>query len=329
MVPPRPVRRVLLPVILAVQLVAGVLVVLAVVAGLLAGAVDRRWRVLRGASILATYLGAEWCALVALAWVWLGRQVRGRAWADAANLRVLGWALRRVLASAERALGFRVEVTEPPDGRPMSDPSPVLVLARHGGVGDSIALVSLLIDRYGRRPSIALKGVLAWDPLVDAALSRLGACFLPPSSRRRQGGSELVAATAARLEPHDAMLLFPEGMNWTPGRWRNAVRRLRTERVPAPVRKAELMEHVLPPRWGGVSACLDARPDLSVAVFAHTGLDKITSIAELWRALPFEAAMRVRWWPSLPPPKTDAERIEWLIREWAVVDEWIDSRLDA
>lgn len=85
------------------------------------------------------------------------------------------------------------------------------------------------------------------------------------------------------------------------------------------------MEHVLPPRWGGVSACLDARPDLPVVVFAHTGLDKITSVRQLWQALPFRSAMAVRWWSPPPAPAAPAERVEWLTTEWAVVDEWIDA----
>jgi 1-acyl-sn-glycerol-3-phosphate acyltransferase len=326
MVPPRPVRRGILPVLLALELGLVALALVACVVGVAAALLDRRWRVLRIAAMAVAYVGVEWCALLALFGVWLAAPVRGRRWAEAANLEVLWWALDRTLAVAARTLGFRVDVTGPPDGRPLSEPAPVLVLARHGGVGDSIALVWLLLDRWGRRPRIALKDVLAWDPLADVVLGRFGASFIPPLSRRRAAAGDLLGAMARRLGPRDALLLFPEGRNWTPRRWTAAVRRLRSEHAPAHARRAALMEHVLPPRSGGVSACLDARPDLPVAVFAHTGLDKIASARELWSALPFRPPMRVRWWPSLPPPTDRSERTDWLIREWAVVDEWIDSR---
>ena len=43
----------------------------------------------------------------------------------------------------------------------------------------------------------------------------------------------------------------------------------------AGARAAELMTNVLPPRTGGVFACLDARPGLDVVLAAHAGLDKI------------------------------------------------------
>lgn len=317
-----------MPVGLVLQLVVAILAVAAAVVGVVAAAVDRRWRILRVASIAVAYVAVEWCALVALFGVWLVRPVRGRHWAESADLRVLCWAIDRIRAAAGMALGFRVEVSEPPDLRPASESPPILVLARHAGIGDSIALVWLLTHRYRRRPRIVLKDAIAWDPLADVALSRLGASFLPSGSRRRTTGSDLVGATAASLEPNDAMLLFPEGRNWTPGRWRRAVRKLRMERKAAQARKAELMDHVLPPRWGGVAACLDARPDLPVVVFAHTGLDDISSARQLWSALPFRSPLSIRWWPSSPPPADEREGIDWLMREWAVVDEWIDSRQD-
>lgn len=315
-----------MPVLLLLELALGALALVAGVTGVLAAPVDRRWRVTRVASMAVAYVGVEWCALFSLFAVWLAAPFRGRRWADAANLEVLRRALDRTLAAASRTLGFRIEVEGPPDAGPLSAPAPVLVLARHGGVGDSLALVWLLVGRYGRRPKIALKDVLAWDPLADVVLGRLGACFLPPGSPRGVTARRRLGGMAASLEPWDALLLFPEGRNWTPRRWTATVRRLRATRAPAHAKRAALMAHVLPPRLGGVSACLDARPGLPVTVFAHTGLDRINSVRQLWQALPLLAPMTVRWWPSPPPPPDRAARSEWLIREWAVVDEWIDSR---
>jgi predicted acylesterase/phospholipase RssA len=63
---------------------------------------------------------------------------------------------------------------------------PVLVLARHGGPGDSFALVHLLLTRYHRGVRIVLKDILQIDPLIDLLLNRLGCCFLLVSDRGRR-----------------------------------------------------------------------------------------------------------------------------------------------
>jgi hypothetical protein len=84
------------------------------------------------------------------------------------------------------------------------------------------------------------------------------------------------------------------------------------------------MTNVLPPRFGGVVACLDAGPDLQVMTVANAGLDRITSVRRAWDAIPVDAPMTVRMWPAAPPPGTEPERRAWLTAEWAVLDEWVD-----
>ena len=322
---PRPVRRALLPVSVAVEVVVLALMVPLAAVGLVAAVVDRRARVLRLAAMGACYLVLELAALAALLAVWLARPFRGRAWWDRANVAILAWVIGRVLAAARRTVGFEVRMEEPPGPAPWADPDPVLVMARHGGIGDSFVLVWLLAGRYHRRPRVVLKDVLLWEPLIDVALTRAGACFLPPSGRTGPL-EDRVRALAGDLERGDALLIFPEGGNWTPRRRLRAIGRLWADRKPAAARAAALMDHVLPPRAGGVMACLEERPDLAVVVVAHTGLDKVTSAGSLWAALPFRSPMRLRWWPAAHPPWGEEERLAWLTTEWAVVDQWIDAR---
>ena len=153
----------------------------------------------------------------------------------------------------------------------------------------------------------------------------VGSVLSFPSSRpRRRSGLE-DRDPRPRSGRGDALLLFPEGGNWTPRRRLRAIARLRVDRKPEAGRKAQLMEHVLPPHPDGVLACLQARPDLAVVVFAHTGLDKITSVAAVWHAIPFRTPMTVGWWPTVPPPPDPEGQLNWLTTEWAVVDEWIGA----
>ena len=85
------------------------------------------------------------------------------------------------------------------DATPLSKADPVLVLARHGGPGDSFALVHLLLTRYHRSVRIVLKDILQTDPLIDVLLHRLGCCFLASPSGDGEDMRARVAAMAATL----------------------------------------------------------------------------------------------------------------------------------
>ena len=84
------------------------------------------------------------------------------------------------------------------------------------------------------------------------------------------------------------------------------------------------MTNVLPPRFGGVLACLEARPGLQVLVVAHAGLDRITDVRQAWDALPVRRPMTVRIWPAARAPDKEEDRKAWLLTEWAVLDEWVE-----
>jgi 1-acyl-sn-glycerol-3-phosphate acyltransferase len=319
-------RRLMIPVVVAAELFLLVLLAVGAVIGLIAALADRRRRLLRITLMGISYIVVELLALTGLAVVWALRPFRPRRWYDGVNLRILAAALGAILSAGRVLVGFRVVVSDPPSLAPFVTDEPVIVLARHGGVGDSYALVWLLASRYQRRPRLVAKEILQWEPLLDVALNRMGACFLP---RRADPGTDLasrIEILAADLTAGDALLLFPEGANWTPTRRRRAIARLRADRKPEAGRRAQLMENVLPARPAGVFACLQARPDLAVVVFAHAGLDKITTVAGVWQAIPFRRPMTVRWWPTVQPPTDQQNRLYWLSTEWAIVDEWIDAQ---
>ncbi len=323
---PLPARRALCPLVMVLE--AGLLALFAVttVIGLLLVPFDRRGRITRASAVGFVYMAVELATLSALFGSWLIKWARSDAWWEETNLRLVTRALRLMLVAGRRLLGFVVAVDESPQLYPLDQPEPVLVLARHGGLGDSIALVWILLDRYRRRPRVVLKAVLQWEPLLDVALNRLGACFIPGKERDGVEPADRIGALAAVIGPSDALLLFPEGANWTPRRRARAIEGLRTRGKHRAARAATLMPHLLPPRPAGVFACLDARPGLAVVMVAHTGLDKLTSVAMVWHAIPFDRPMRVRWWPGRPAPEDPDARLEWLTAEWAVVDEWIDAQ---
>jgi 1-acyl-sn-glycerol-3-phosphate acyltransferase len=327
--PPAIVRRAVLDPIW-VPLAVGLALLFAAVAAAatLVAPLSRHRRLPRLSLFGAVYLVVNASLVLCCAGCWLRYPISRRrdpAYWSRLHQALLGRALALLVAAARPLLGFRVELQEPP-GHDLIAGRPLLLLARHGGPGDSFALVQLLLSRYRRRPAIVLKETLRWDPGLDVLLGRLPSCFI----RRGEGKApERLAELARTMRADDAILLFPEGGNWTPGRHGRAIARLlHAGRRQAAADAAE-NRNVLPPQPTGMLACMSGRPDLIVAVVAHTGLEDLVTPALVWRALPVSASpMIVRWWfqSARSLPVTEDGRREWLRLQWALVDSWIDAR---
>ncbi len=326
--PPRWVRRALLaPLVmaLALGLVATApawLLVTAVWSLLVPG----RLRPLRVLWLATVYLAVEAGVLIAMFALWMaagfGRWVRGPAF-QRAHYRLCGAALRVLWRAARWVLRLHVEIEGArPDALPAD--RPLVVLCRHAGPGDSFLLAHALINWYDRSPRIVLKAALQWDPAIDLLLNRLPNRFIAPGG---DGAEDEIAALATDLDAGDALVIFPEGGNFTPERWERGIERLRRLGFPAMARKAARMRNVLPPRPGGVLAVLDAVPAADVVLVGHTGVDHLRTVADVWRELPMDKTIRMRWWsePVADLPTGEADRIEWLYAWWARIDNWIEE----
>jgi 1-acyl-sn-glycerol-3-phosphate acyltransferase len=206
----------------------------------------------------------------------------------------------------------------------------LIVLARHAGPGDSFTLVRLLLSTVHRRPRVIVKAALQWDPGLDVVLNRLNSCFIPSGTGARDEDRTATIGDYARcLHSQDALLLFPEGANWTPRRHHHAVAGLLRAGRPRAAHRAQQQPRVLPPRPAGTIACLDARPDADVLLAAHTGLDSLTSARAVWQALPFSdrpVRMRLRWYPAADVPRDPDAAREWLETQWSAMHAWIAAR---
>jgi hypothetical protein len=87
------------------------------------------------------------------------------------------------------------------------------------------------------------------------------------------------------------------------------------------------MRHVLPPQPGGVAAALAAAPEADVVWVAHAGLDHLFTVADVWRELPLDGVVRMRWWrvPASAVPRGFDAQVEWLYEWWERIDAWIDE----
>jgi 1-acyl-sn-glycerol-3-phosphate acyltransferase len=334
--PPRRVRRFTGPLLIG-ALVAGVLLlpVLVVVAVVVSVWLPGRWYALRLLCFGLVYLALEVAGLAVAAVLW-ALSGFGR-WSDTpafrrAHYTVLRMLLDVLMREAQRLFALRL-VTDGTSWSPLDDGVPgstnaMVVLSRHAGPGDSFLLVHTLMNRdHLRQPRIVLKDVLQLDPLIDVYLNRLPNHFVRADPVAGYNSAEAIADLARGMGDQDALLIFPEGANFTQERRFRAIQRLRDRKLVAAVRRAEAMRHVLPPRPAGVTAALRAAPHADVVFVAHTGLEHLSTVRDIWRGLPTDKTLHLRWWfvPAAEVPRDETEQTDWLYRWWETIDAWITT----
>ena len=324
--PSRWVRRVVLApaMVLLTVLVLTTLPVWMLLAAALSPFLPGRLRALRVLWVAVVAMVLESVVLVALLGLWLaagfGLAIRTPP-LQYLHYQLVGWYLRVLYREAARVLRLRVDIEGPgPDDYP---DRPLLVFCRHAGPGDSFLLVHALVNWYAREPRIVLSEALQWDPGLDVVLNRLPNRFLPDG-----GGEQLqqrISELATSLDHNDAFVIFPEGGNFTERRRLAGIARLRARGLENMARRSEAMRHVLPPRPGGVAAALAAAPDADVVWVAHAGLDHLYNVVDIWRELPLDTTVRMRWWrvPAAEVPRDEDAQVGWLYHWWKTIDDWV------
>jgi 1-acyl-sn-glycerol-3-phosphate acyltransferase len=331
--PPRWVRRVVLApaiVVLAVVLVPTSLLLVVFLLGALTWLVPGRLRVPRMLWMASFYILWDAAVLVAAFGLWVasgfGWFVQRPAFRSAhyrladRMLTVLFWQVRWTLR-------LDIEVVDADLGVVLTG-TPIVVASRHAGPGDSFILVHALLSWFDRNPRIVLKDTLQWDPAIDVLLNRLPAQFVTPRGSRRAGaagGADAVGRLATDLGPRDALLIFPEGGNVTPRRRLARIEALRSAGRHRLAADAEQMRNVMAPHSGGILSALDEAPQAGVVFVAHTGLDRLVTVADVWRELPMDKRIVMKGW-SVPADEVPRERVaqeEWLFASWLRIDEWI------
>jgi 1-acyl-sn-glycerol-3-phosphate acyltransferase len=337
MLPPRFLRRVVLAplvivVALAVAVLSPLLAVLSVAFGLLGRARPGRMRGLRLLYFALIWLAAETASLLASLGLWVASGFGGRLRTEpyqARHYAIMRWYLDRVYHAATRTFGFEIKVDAADRAAGEDLARPVIVLSRHAGPGDSFLLVRHLLSVCGRRPRIVMKAILQLDPGVDVVANRVPNVFIRRRSLGEKVFVEQIRRLARGLDPADALVIFPEGGNWTPGRWQRGIRRLERLGRRDLAARAREMPNVLPPRAGGALAALAARPDADVIFVAHAGLDRLISVGDIWRNLPLDQVIHATWWlvPAGQVPRAaDREaQVRWLYDWWERIDRWISE----
>ena len=231
---------------------------------------------------------------------------------------------------ARRVLALRIRTDGPHP--PRVPGGPMLVCCRHAGPGDSFILMYALLHWYHREPRVVLKDTLAWDPAIDVVLQPHPGVLHLAQPRGGRGPRAQIARAGERPRRQRRLRDLPRGRQLhrrragtarSPGCASSGLERM--------AERAEQMTNVLAPRPGGFLAALDAAPEADVVLVAHTGLDHMLTVGDVWRELPMDKQIIMRWWevPRAEIPEDRDERIDWLFGWWERIDAWIDeNRVD-
>ncbi len=279
---------------------------------------SRPWVATRGVLFLWVYLlGEMWALLAILFTVPLPLEPKQRI-----TFELQGAWARWNLAALQRIFSVRIVV----EGVDAARRGPILLLSRHASLVDTLLPAHLVANPFHIRLRYVLKRELLIDPALDIAGNRLPNHFVDRSGS--ESGDELSAIRelATDLTPDEGVLIFPEGTRFSERKRQTYVRRL----VSSNGDFAEIAagyEAVLPPRPGGTLALLDAS-EADVVVLAHHGLEGLATLREIWNGRLVGQTISARLWriPRAAIPTDRSQRVEWLFRVWAKVDQWVVAR---
>lgn len=286
-------------------------------------------RLVRSLGLATVYLATEVFIIAAAFGLWVasgfGWQIRSDRFI-ALHYKVLRTALAMLVGAGRRLFVLEIDAAGPP--LPAADDgngAPLIVMSRHAGPADSILLLHEVMSWHGRRPRIVMKNSLQLDPAFDILLNRLPNRFISGGGERT---IEAISELATGMSSADALVIFPEGGNFSEGRRVKMIERLRADGYEAAAQRAEELRNVLPPRPAGTLAAFAAAPDADAVFVAHTGLDQIASIADLWTAIPDHKTLHINWRmiPADDVPKDPTDQKELLLLAWEGIDQWIVDR---
>jgi 1-acyl-sn-glycerol-3-phosphate acyltransferase len=217
-------------------------------------------------------------------------------------------------------LSFSVE------GSDAIDPPPILLLARHASIVDTLLPAVFVTREHGIRLRYVLKRELLVDPALDVAGNRLPNHFVDRGPAGTEAETAAIRSLAQGMTPAEGVMIYPEGTRYS------EEKRLR---YTAPlVRKggviAELasgLERVLPPRPGGTLALLDATT-ADVVVLAHRGLEGFARVKDIWAGGLVGSRVELKFWrvERVDVPGNRSDRVHWLFRLWNEIDDWVGEK---
>ncbi len=274
---------------------------------------------LRSAAFVLVYLWCETIGIFFSGWLWIRHGFptrRSHRWRDflEGNFTLQCWWANALKVAAERLFELRFSV----EGAEVLAGAPVIMLARHASIADTIIpMVFYAIPRQIRLRYV-LKRELLLDPCLDIVGNRLPNCFVARSGTEAQGDIDRVAALALDRAPNEGFLIYPEGTRFSAERRQRVLAGLAARVSAADLERMQTWTDVLPPRPGGTRALIEAAADLSLVFCAHTGFEGASHFGTLINGSWIGADIRIRFWrvARRDVPSNAAAQRDFLFTQW-------------
>ncbi len=217
-----------------------------------------------------------------------------------------------------------------PDQKPtVARDRPLIVLARHAGMFNSPLVAHLIDTDLGRDIYCVAKTTSALTPGLRRSYLGSGVrLFRFGNKRGRAAAARCMRGQAAGALPSDALLIFPEGANYTATRRRAAISALRDRGRHRLAHQAQRCRHVLPAHPAGAWALVEAAPHADVLILAQTGLEDLSGLdGQLDYPLIHTGTVHYTWWHTHAQdvPRDREQFAQWLNDRWYEVDSWIGA----
>lgn len=190
------------------------------------------------------------------------------------------WWARNLLRALRLTCGVRVNVENVEALRP----GPVVLLARHASLADSLVSAYVVTTVAGMKPRYVLKRELLADPCLDVVGQRLPNHFLDRGAADSTPELEALADLTSSMDEVTAGIIFPEGTRANPSKRAKAIAKI-SEVDPERVGRISSMRHLLPPRPAGAAAMLRGNATCDVVVAWHVGFEGLDTFSGILRAL--------------------------------------------
>jgi len=239
------------------------------------------------------------------------------------------WGIQRWWAKhVSHALFSRFKLTMETQGLDNMPEEPVIMLARHVSMADTVLPLWLYSVPRKTRFRYVLKEELLWEGVFNFVGRRMPTVFVRRGSDRKEAEVERVAELAVGLHENSGVVIYPEGTRFTQAKMDRIKEKLK-DHAHAPLREhTQRMNYMLPLRTAGAIAVMNKAKDAHMVFLGHEGFDKARTFRNLWGGVLVGQKIRVKLWfvDRSEVPEDSAAMEQWLFEQWEQVDHWVGEK---
>ncbi|EGG23273.1 hypothetical protein DFA_05405 [Cavenderia fasciculata] len=211
--------------------------------------------------------------------------------------------------------------------------NPKIMFLRHASFADTLVPQGLL-SNCGFAMRYIVKQELLWDPGLDISGSRTPNFFL-----FRDAGAEGMDVEMEAIRNlvrdfkkggNEVTCIWPEGTRFTKSKREKVLESLK-KKGDSKYELASKLKHTLLPRLGGALALLESNPCGDVVFCSHIGLEASSNFAQMMEGKLCNRDVKIKLlqYKYEDVPKTKEARINWMLENWAQIDQWVEDQLVA